>query len=344
MGVTVNNANKCPLVSVLVPCYKSTAFINRTVESVLMQTYKNWELIMVDDCSPDNTFDILCDIARSDSRIHVYRSDKNNGKAGPTFNIAIKKSSGDFIQILGHDDALSPDALEKCVARHIETGADIILPDAVFVFTDAPEKNWTMAGVVERFGKDNRHVNRSVILTGREAVIKSLDWSIHGWAMIKSDIIRKHLFCENGMNGDEYSTREFFLAANKIAFCDGKYYYYQERDSITKKLSPKIFDVWDASERLERLLINNGFPKRIIRKFNRSRFGGYSYLLQKFDANRAKMSAQDVEQSIRNLQLYRQSLKLYKTFFDYIFRKEKIGYKRTIVLFNIVKITYTKKH
>lgn len=336
--------NKTPLVSICVACYKSTNFIHRTVDSILVQTYKNWELILVDDCSPDNTFDVLSDIAKSDSRIHAFRSDKNNGKAAPTFNMAVKKSHGDFIQILGHDDTLSPDALEKCIARHIETGADIILPDAVFFFEDEPEKNWTMAGIVEHFGQNNKHIDRSVTLTGRDAVIKSLNWSIHGWAMIKSELLRRHPFCEIGMNGDEFSIRECFLDANMVAFCDGKYYYYQEKDSITKKLSPKIFDVWDASNRLEKLLIDNNFPKKVIRDYNRSRFNNYNYLIEKFELNRDKMSQQDIELSIKNLDSYRKSLKFYKTFFDYIFRKEKIGFKRTIVLFNTIKITYTKKH
>lgn len=333
-----------PLISVVVPCYKSAAFINRPVESVLAQTYDNWELILVDDCSPDNTYEILCEIAKKDSRIHVYQAQKNNGKAAPTLNIGVGYANGDFIQILGHDDALSPDAIEKCVARHMETDADIILPDAVFFFEDQPQKNWTMAGVVEHFGQDNKVVDRSVILTGREAVIKSLDWSIHGWAMIRADICKKYLFCESGMNGDEYSIREFFLAANNIAFCDAKYYYYQEKGSITKKLSPKIFDIWDASKRLEQLLIDNKFPKKIIRKFNRSRFNTYCHLVKQFEANRNSMSSQDIKKSQENLDLYKQSLQIYKTFFDYIFRKEKLGNDRILVLFNTIKFKYKKSN
>lgn len=340
----MKNNNKKTLVSILVPCYKSTRFIHRTVDSVLAQTYKNWELVLVDDCSPDDTYKVLCDIAGKDKRIHAFQSEKNNGKAAPTFNIALQYAHGDFIQILGHDDTLSPDTLEKCVQRHLETGADIIIPDAVFFFEDDPSKNWTMAGIVENFGKDNDHVDRSVVLTGRDAVIKSLNWSIHGWDMIKSDIIRNYLFCEQGMNGDEYSIRECFLASNKVAFCDGKYYYYQEQDSITKKLSPKIFDVWDASKRLEKLLIDNKFPKKVIRDFNRSRFDHYNYLLNLFEKNRSQMCPQDVILSQKHLDNFRQSLSIYKTFFDYIFRKEKIGLQRNIVLFSIIKITYFKKH
>ncbi len=145
------------------------------------------------------------------------------------------------------------------------------------------------------------------------------------------------------MNGDEYSTREFFLNADTVAFCDGKYYYYQEKGSITKKLTPKIFDVWDAGARLEKLLINNKFPKAIIRKFNRSRFNNYSHLLKRFELNRDKMTPQDTEQSVHNLKMYRNSLRIYKTFIDYIFRKEKIGSERIIVLFNLLKLKYRKK-
>ena len=335
--------NKNPLISILVPCYKSTEFIRRTIDSVLAQTYPNWELVCIDDCSPDNTFDVLCDIAKSDSRIHVFRADKNNGKAAPTLNLCVNKAQGDFIALLGHDDELSPDYLEKFVARYLETGADIIIPDAVFFFEDAPEKNWTMAGIVEKFGKDNNIVDRSVILSGREAVILSLNWRIHAWAIFSASIVKKHMFCEYGMNGDEYSTREFFLDANKVAFSDGKYLYHQVETSITKKMSPKRFDTWNCDWRIENLLKENKFPKKIIRKFNRKRFNAYASQVRMYHKNYETFTNEEKQLVEKHLNLSLQHLSIYKVWYDYIFRKEKYGYKRVLVFLNFIKITYTHK-
>jgi len=100
------------LVSIVTPTYNSEAFILQTIESVQNQTYKNWEMIIVDDCSIDNTANIVTEKATSDKRIQFYKLENNSG-AGVARNFAIDKASGTYIAFLDSDDLWKHDKLEK---------------------------------------------------------------------------------------------------------------------------------------------------------------------------------------------------------------------------------------
>ena len=100
------------LVSVIMPVYNCENFIGFAVESVINQTYNNWELIMVDDASTDNSLDIILKYARSDSRIRIIRLSKNFG-AAVARNKAIEAAKGRFIAFLDCDDMWKKEKLEK---------------------------------------------------------------------------------------------------------------------------------------------------------------------------------------------------------------------------------------
>jgi teichuronic acid biosynthesis glycosyltransferase TuaG len=101
-----------PLVSILTPNFNSEKFIAQTIESVQKQTYTNWELIIVDDCSLDRSFSIIKEMALSDKRIHFFRLEKNSG-TGIARNIALSKSNGKYIAFVDSDDLWKPTKLEK---------------------------------------------------------------------------------------------------------------------------------------------------------------------------------------------------------------------------------------
>jgi teichuronic acid biosynthesis glycosyltransferase TuaG len=67
------------LVSIITPTYNSTQFIEETIKSIINQTYQNWELLITDDCSTDNTWDLLRDFAVKDNRIKIFQLDSNSG-------------------------------------------------------------------------------------------------------------------------------------------------------------------------------------------------------------------------------------------------------------------------
>lgn len=108
----INNMNK-QKVSIIMPSYNTASFIAASIESVLVQTYENWELIIVDDCSTDNTDDVVSRF--KDARIRYLKNDKNSG-AAISRNRALREAKGKWIAFLDSDDIWIPDKLEKQIA------------------------------------------------------------------------------------------------------------------------------------------------------------------------------------------------------------------------------------
>ena len=100
------------LVSVIMPTYNCGKFIEETIKSVANQTYKNWELIIVDDCSKDNTEEIVNRYIERDSRIKYHRLETNQGAAVARTK-AMKMARGSYMAFLDSDDLWKNDKLEK---------------------------------------------------------------------------------------------------------------------------------------------------------------------------------------------------------------------------------------
>lgn len=98
------------LVSIIMPTYNCAKFIGKTIESVIAQTYENWELIIVDDCSKDNTEEVVSKY--KDNRIKYHRLENNSGAAVARTE-AMKKASGRYMAFLDSDDLWKKDKLEK---------------------------------------------------------------------------------------------------------------------------------------------------------------------------------------------------------------------------------------
>lgn len=100
------------LVSIITPSYNSSKFIKDCVASVFSQTYKNWEMIIVDDCSKDNSKEIISEHSTKDKRIKPIFLEKNVG-AAEARNAAIRQSKGKYVAFLDSDDLWNPKKLEK---------------------------------------------------------------------------------------------------------------------------------------------------------------------------------------------------------------------------------------
>ena len=126
-----------PKISIITPAYNASRFIGETIESVLIQSFKDWEMIIVDDCSKDNTFEIAESYARKDSRIKVIKNSENL-RVAATRNVALDVATGEYIAFLDSDDIWMPDKLEKQL-RFMEDN------DYVLTYTDF-QKYYTNTG------------------------------------------------------------------------------------------------------------------------------------------------------------------------------------------------------
>src|SRR5690606_30409778 len=102
-----------PLISIVTPIYNRESLIAETIRSVKEQTYPNWEMLIVDDGSTDNSWDLISEFSAQDPRIKCFRRDRLPKNANTCRNIGVQHSKGDFLLFLDSDDKLIPNTLEQ---------------------------------------------------------------------------------------------------------------------------------------------------------------------------------------------------------------------------------------
>ena len=138
------------LVSIIMPTYNCGLYIAESIKSVQAQTYKNWELIIVDDCSRDNTTEIVRAFQEQDQRIRYFQNKSNSG-AALTRNYALREAQGRWIAFLDSDDLWKPEKLEHQLNFMLEQGYS-------FTYHDVTWYNEKM-DQVEKYQTGKKHVS-----------------------------------------------------------------------------------------------------------------------------------------------------------------------------------------
>ena len=136
----MENSNMNIKVSIIMPVYNSEKFLINTLESVINQTYKEWELILVDDCSNDKSKEIIQKFMKYDKRVKYYKLDENSG-AAIARNYALKKSIGRFIAYLDADDLWINDKLEKQIQFMLDNSYGFTCTDYEVIDENGNSKN-----------------------------------------------------------------------------------------------------------------------------------------------------------------------------------------------------------
>lgn len=119
------NPKSDPLVSIIVPIYNAEAYLNYCLVSIQKQTYKNLDIILVNDGSTDSSSDICLELAKNDDRIHYFV--KENSGPSATRNYGLGKAKGDYLLFVDADDVLLPNAVETCVQASHESKAGMVI-------------------------------------------------------------------------------------------------------------------------------------------------------------------------------------------------------------------------
>ena len=159
-------------VSIIMPAHNSADFIKESIDSVLAQTYKDWELIVIDDGSTDNTYSIVQECALTDSRIVLLKNEKNIG-AARTRNKGLEKASGRYIAFLDSNDLWFPQKLEKQLAFMQKNG---------YAFTFSSYQQITVTGLKKRIIHAKKQMTGDQILgdTSIGCLTVMLDKNIFG--------------------------------------------------------------------------------------------------------------------------------------------------------------------
>lgn len=122
-------------VTIAVSVYNVSSYLRATLDSILSQTFSEFELVCIDDASTDGTWEILKDYARLDNRIRLIRQETNQGLS-VSRNRAIAEAKGEYLLMLDGDDLFAPDMVEKAYCKAKETGADLVMWDYCVFYQD----------------------------------------------------------------------------------------------------------------------------------------------------------------------------------------------------------------
>ena len=241
------NTPKQTFFTIIMPVYNAAKFVEESINSLMIQNFSDWQLICVNDGSTDNSSEILEHISYNSNNITVLNI-KQSGSAAAARNAALPHVNGKFVIELDADDKLGSNSLELLKDRIDESQSDIVLFNLKF---------WDYK--LEIITKEIKGINgeTSETISGELAFRYSLDWTIGGFGAVRNEIVQKYRYSEEGMNGDEYSTRLFFLNSKSVSFSEAVYLYRNNDESTTKKFSTNTYKVFETNLNLLKLTYEN---------------------------------------------------------------------------------------
>lgn len=229
------------IVSVVIPVFNTSQYLDQCLSSVLNQTYANIEVICVNDASTDNSLEILNAWAQKDHRIVIIDSQINKGQ-GWARNLAIRKARGQYIGIVDSDDFISMDMYESLIANSSNCTADIVVGNVYAYHSDKNQNIYNFTSEIE----DVITIKRSILVNG---------------CRMSTSIIRKSIFSnynlwypEGVIYEDNANSAPIFLIANKINICyNSEPFYFYRINNVSTTRSLNNTRCWD------RLLTANMF-------------------------------------------------------------------------------------
>lgn len=207
-------------VSVVITAYNVEKYIKKAINSVLNQTYKDIEIIVVEDCSTDNTLKFIKDLQKTDTTFPINLiQHKENVGAGLSRRDGIKASIGDFIMLLDADDWLNEDYIEHLVDKQKETDADIVGGGITYCYedTDKFETNTFGTTVSEGFQKFADYNDGKIVFLNNKIVRSTMYDTVE--------------YCDRRYVEDTPVIMKLLYNANKVAYVNEAGYNYLQRNT-----------------------------------------------------------------------------------------------------------------
>lgn len=225
-------------VSIIIPVYNILSFLDKCLESVCDQTYKQLEIILVDDGSTDGSA-IVCDRWNlSDNRIKVYH--KKNGGLSDARNYGLSKATGSYIIYLDGDDWIATNAVEKLVHAAQKYHADFIQSSYYYAYKDYLLVYDELANIIE-YNKEN--ALKELISNGR---IKNFAWG----SLIKRELALQVPFIKGKYFEDSFWKYQVIDLSSKLIYVANPLFYYRQRsESISGNFTLKNIDLLIGTEK-----------------------------------------------------------------------------------------------
>ncbi len=227
-----------PFFSIIIPVFNAEAYLGECLESILAQDFQDWEAVLVDDCSSDRSAVIAEEFASKDTRIKLFKSDNNSGRAYIPRMRAAHLAGGKYLVTIDADDKVSPDLLTQLYNKIISSGADLVIPEMW---------KWDESGINKLIPTDT--FDSTKIWEGKDLVSHTLcGWDIPmcGFAILPEIYTGadQKLTEEDKISifSDELLSRWLLFMCRKVTMCDAKYFYRQHSASITHVNLLRIID------------------------------------------------------------------------------------------------------
>lgn len=223
-------------VSIVVPIYNVEDYLGDCLESLINQTYKDIEILCINDGSKDNSLNVALEYEKKDSRIKVFT--KENGGLSDARNYGIPKTTGEYLLLVDSDDYIALDTVEKCLNKATCEDSDIVVFDMKYVYTFSNKEEFASGG---DFTKTSFKENRDIIFINNSACNK----------MYKKELFDDVEF-PKGMLYEDLATIPILLSKAKVIskLNEPLYYYVQRKDSIAHTIDDRVFDVYKAIKRV----------------------------------------------------------------------------------------------
>ncbi len=242
-----------PLITVIVPVYKVEAYLDKCVSSIVDQSYRNLEILLVDDGSPDNC-PAMCDAwAKKDRRIKVIH--KKNGGLSDARNAGMAIASGELMGFVDSDDWISPDMYQMLYECIEEKNSDIAAIGVEMIWEDGtPSRMLTKPGccVLNR-----EEAMRAII---EESWLKQPVW----YKLYRTNLIRDILFPVGKYHEDVFWSYQAVARAKRVSVFDMPCYHYTQRDNsiMGEGYSLKRLDALEAKSQRQKFIADN-FPELV---------------------------------------------------------------------------------
>lgn len=207
-------------ISIIVPIFNVEQYLERCINSIIKQTFQDFELILVDDGSTDKCGKICDEYADTDDRIHVIH--QNNGGLSDARNTGLRVSKGDYVVFVDSDDWVSEFFLENLLRVQSITNADIV--ECSIIRTDSED--------IKETGKIAAQYREYSTVDALQLLIKDNLFHQYVWnKLYRKSVIGDTFFEKGKTNEDEFWTYQIFSSANKIVWMNLPLYYYFQRDN-----------------------------------------------------------------------------------------------------------------
>lgn len=314
-------ATKHPLVTIIIPVYNSAKYLPSCLDSVLSQTYQNLEIILVDDGSTDESFRLVDDFAKSNSKIKTIHQE-NSGLSSAR-NAGLKIATGEYVTFIDADDQIEPTMIKDMLEAVQDTDSDI----AVCSFKEKyPNNKITHFNPNSTFKKTTY-----TTVDALKAMLKEQGFMLSATMKLYPTRYFKDIEFPIGMlHEDVGTTYKLIKKANKIVFLPGEYYIYNHHESsIINSFNNKKFDLIKLTDEMCDDLDKTYPELQNVTKLRRMR-ARFS-ILRQIPANHPRK---------RSLQEYLRKHKTYITKNPEASRKDKLALKLTEISPRLLQLAY----